>query len=399
MNNNKYFLNIVYLLISFLLIMSCIFSDRAMATLNNTIKIGVIVDMTGPTATLQTPAPKAIRTYFKHINEQGGIHGRKVNVIVEDDRYTIPLHVSAFKKLVYRDKVFMFMEIGGTGQALAIVNQFKKLKLPNFLTCTSRIFVRPTLPYHFTNGATYEDEIEIIFNWLMNIKKLKNPRIGLVRPDTEHGKVGSRSAHEQAKKYGLKLAGEVILAPSAIEAGSEVMRIKRTNANFVILHLTPSTCAVFLKDAKKYRYKPFFVGTKYTCMESMLRLSGSAAENFHATNSFAAWYDDTPGVKKIREISLKYHPGTENKIRARGYIQGWSECIIVNEGLKIAGRDLTSKGLIKAWEGMKNFNMQGISSNVTFGPDKHQASEYCKFYKADISKGTFHPVSKWIKSE
>ena len=175
----------------------------------DTIKIGVIIDLTGPTANLQTPALPAIRTYFRNVNNQGGIHGRKVKVIIEDDRYTIPLHIAAFKKLVYRDNVFMFMEVGGTGQALALVPQFTKLKIPNFITSTSRIFVRPTLPYHFTNGATYEDEIEIIFNWLMNVLKVKDTKIGLVRPDNEHGKVGSRSANEQVKKYGLELAADV----------------------------------------------------------------------------------------------------------------------------------------------------------------------------------------------
>ena len=365
----------------------------------DTIKIGVIVDMTGPTADLQTPAPKAIRTYFKNVNDQGGIHGRKVKIIVEDDRYTIPLHIAAFKKLVYRDEVFMFMEIGGTGQMLALVPQFNKLKIPNFVTSTSRIFVRPTLPYHFTNGATYEDEIEIIFNWLINVLKVKDPKIGLVRPDTEHGKVGSRSANEQAKKYGLELAADIILSPGAIEAGSEVLRLKKANPTHLILHLTPSNCAVFLKDAKKFGLKAFYVGTKYTCIETMLELAGKAAENFYATNSFAAWYDNTPGTKAVREITLRYHPATEKEIRPRGYMQGWSECMIVHEGLKRAGKNLAREGLIKAWEGMKDFDMQGLSSNVTFGPDKHHASEYCKFYKADVGKGIFHPVSDWIKAK
>ncbi|MDY7033704.1 MAG: ABC transporter substrate-binding protein [Thermodesulfobacteriota bacterium] len=362
------------------------------------IKIGVIIDMTGPTATLQSPGPKAMRTYFRHVNDLGGIHGRKVKIIVEDDRYTIPMHIAAFKKLVYRDNVFMIMEVGGTGQMLALVSQFTKLKIPNFLTSTSRVFVRPTLPYHFTNGATYEDEMEIIFNWLMNILKVKDPRIALVRPDTEHGKVGSRSVKEQSEKYGLKLVGEVIVSPGALETSSEVLRLKRTKPQYVIAHLTPSICSIFLKDARKFKCNAFFIGTKYTCIESMLQLAGKAATNFHATNSFAGWDDDTPGVKALREIVFNYSPGTEGERRTRAYTQGWAECTIVNEGLKRAGKNLTREGLIKAWEGIKDLDMQGISSNVTYGPDKHQASEYCKFFKANIEKGFFVPVSDWIKA-
>lgn len=364
----------------------------------DTIKIGVICDMTGPTATLQTPAPRGIRMYFRNLNDKGGIFGRKVKVIVEDDRYTLPMHVSAFKKLVYRDQVFMIMEIGSTGGILALMPHFTKLKIPNFMTSTSSMFIDPPRPYHFTNGATYEQEIKIIFNWFMKVLKLKNPRIGLVRPDTEHGKVGSRSAYEMAKKYGIKLAGEVILAPGAMEASSEVLRLRRDKADYVILHLTIGNSVALLKDARKYGLKATFVGTKYTCMEATIKLAGKAAENFFATNSFAAWYDNTPGVRIVKEVSLKYEPNTENKIRARGYMQGWAESIIIHEGLKRAGKNLTRRGLIKAWEGMKNFDMKGISSDVTFGPNKHQCSESCKIYKADVEKGIFKPVSDWIIS-
>ena len=130
----------------------------------DTIKIGVICDMTGPTATLQTPAPRGIRMYFRNLNDEGGVHGRKVRINVEDDRYTLPMHVSAFKKLVYRDDVFMIMEIGSTGGILALMPHFTKLKIPNFMTSTSSMFIDPPRPYHFTNGATYEQEIKIIFN-------------------------------------------------------------------------------------------------------------------------------------------------------------------------------------------------------------------------------------------
>ena len=363
------------------------------------IKIGVICDMTGPTATLQSAGPKSIRTYFRNVNDSGGIHGRKVRIIIEDDRYTIPMHVSAFKKLVYRDKVFMIMEIGSTGGILTLMPHFTKLKIPNFMTSTSSMFIDPPRPYHFTNGATYEQEIKIIFNWLMDARKAKGVKIGLVRTDTEHGKVGSRSAHEGAKKYGLEMVGEVVISPGALEASSEVLRLKKAKANYVILHLTISNCVAFLKDARKFRLGATYVGTKYTCMETTIKMAGKAAENFYATNSFAAWYDDIAGVKAVREVLRKYQLDNEKETRFRGYLQGWAECVIVHEGLKRTGKNLTREGLIRAWEGMKDFDMQGISSNVTFGPDKHQASEYCKIYKADVEKKIFISVSDWIKAE
>ena len=71
---------------------------------DDTIKIGTIMDMTGPAADNLMPYAIGVRNYFKYINDKGGINGRKVKVIVEDDRYTIPMAMAAFKKLVFKDK-------------------------------------------------------------------------------------------------------------------------------------------------------------------------------------------------------------------------------------------------------------------------------------------------------
>ena len=188
----------------------------------DTISIGMILDRTGPTVTIQGPLADGVKTYFKYINDRGGINGRKLKWIHEDDRYTISRQVAAFKKLIHRDEVFTMFLGGSTGGLLALQPMIEKSKIPVLGGPTTDILVIPPRKYYFTNGPSYEDEIKIIFDYILDVKKLQESRIGLVRADTEHGKVGSRTARKQAEMRGIKLVGEEILSPGALDAGIAV---------------------------------------------------------------------------------------------------------------------------------------------------------------------------------
>ena len=105
------------------------FSEEVRGVTDDEIVIGAIGDQTGPAASVGLPITEATKIYFRHINEMGGINGRKVRIIVEDDHYTIPGSVSAFKKLIYKDKVLSILYCGGTGQVLALMRQIEKHKV------------------------------------------------------------------------------------------------------------------------------------------------------------------------------------------------------------------------------------------------------------------------------
>ncbi|MDY7030985.1 MAG: ABC transporter substrate-binding protein, partial [Thermodesulfobacteriota bacterium] len=79
--------------------------ESARGVTDDTIKVGAVIAMTGPGAGTLFPYQEAFKNYFRYVNEQGGIHGRKVKLIVEDDRFTIPASIAAYKKLLYKDSV------------------------------------------------------------------------------------------------------------------------------------------------------------------------------------------------------------------------------------------------------------------------------------------------------
>ncbi len=121
---------ILVVLILVLLNLSLAYAEEARGVASDTVKIGFIMDQTGPIADTSLPITAGVRNYFQWINDQGGIHGRKIRVLVEDDRYSIPMAFAAFKKLVYKDKVLAILALGGTGQSTALFRSIEKERMP-----------------------------------------------------------------------------------------------------------------------------------------------------------------------------------------------------------------------------------------------------------------------------
>ena len=386
---------ILVIFISVFLVVRSGMTENVPGVLGDTIKIGMIFDKTGPTVAVQGPAADGIKMYYKYVNDQGGINGRKLKWIHEDDRYTISKQVAAFKKLIFRDEVFTMLMGGSTGGLMALQPMIKKEKIPVLGAPTSDIAVVPPRRYYFTNGTSYEDEIKILFDYMFDTLKVKNPRIGLVRADTEHGKVGSRTANMQAKLRNIKLAGEEVVSPGALDATSQVLNLKMAKADYIVLHTTTGNAAAFIRSASRLKFNPMYLGTKYAGAEELIRLTGDASKNFHMVNSFSRWYEDVPGVVRLRRLTGKYYP--KDKIKPGWFVQGWTHAVVLVEALKRGGRDLTREGLIKAFESFKDVETGGLTGPLTFGPGIRKAGDYVRLYKADVVNKRLVAITDWMR--
>ncbi|MDY7034023.1 MAG: ABC transporter substrate-binding protein [Thermodesulfobacteriota bacterium] len=351
--------------------------------------------MTGPVTQMTVPLVQATKNYIRHVNEQGGIQGKGVKLIIEDDRYTIPGAIAGFKKLVFRDKALLILYGGGTGQTMALSNQYEKHKKPLITVSLAERLVQPVRKYIFTPAASYEDEVKVIFDYILKTLNAKNPRIAFTYPDTEHGKTGLRAARERAKFYNIKMVTEEVVGLNILDASSQVLSLKRAKADYVIAHSGVGQTVVLLRDARKFAYKPTFIGDYYTCGEDLIQIAGKAAEKFIGVHSFNSWYDDTPGVGEMRDITLKYQPDT--KIQTKFYTQGWVTSLIAIEAIKKAGEDLNGDTVVDAFESLREFDTKGLCGVITYSPTQHKPNQYCRFYKPDLEKTIFTPLTDWVK--
>ena len=361
----------------------------------DTIKIGVIVDLSGPFTAATVPIKEAIATYFKYVNDAGGIHGRKLKIIVEDDRYAIPPAIAAFKKLVFKDEIFATFGPSQTGASAALFSKIDEHRLVTFPPNHSERLVTPHKRYIFMPGASYEDQIKVIFDYIMEKSKTEKPKIAIVRFDLEYGKVGLIAAEKRAWFYNTKLVSDEILAPGALEATSQVLTLKKAKATHVILHGNPSMAVAILRDAKKLGFNALFIGTLGCTEDTIVKMAGSAAKPYVGTHYFGSWYDAAPGIERMKEITLKYYPGI--KPPSQFYTMGWNMANIFTEGLRRAGKNLASETFVGSLETLKDFDSQGISAPVTYTSSSHKPNEYSKFFKADVEKERLISLTGWLK--
>lgn len=358
------------------------------------ITIGGMGDMTGPAASQALHAIQAWKNYFRYVNEQGGINGKKINLKLEDDRYAIPATIAGFKKLVYKDEILVLLGPLVTGGIVALAPQVQKERMPDIVPNSAEEVVNPPKRYIFNTGATYPDNMKLIFNYIM--KNYKNPRIAYVYPDNEAGKSGYRAVMERTKHYNTEIVTSEVLNFGAIDATSQVLNLKRKKAEHIIILGITSHAAVLLRSSNKLGLDARFYGSTYTCDEDIITLAGKAARNFIGAQCFNSWYDDSPQMKRVREITLKYHPGTEKPYRLKLYVQGWVMCQILEEAIKRAWNDLNGETLVSALESFNNFET-GLCPPLTYGPDRRKASDYQRLFKVDIEKEIFVPITDWVR--
>ncbi len=359
---------------------------------NKQIKLGLVLVKTGPVAALGLPNGWGLIDYFRYVNEHGGINGRKVKVIWEDDGFSAPKSVVAVKKLIALDKVLTIMTTGGTNQTIANLHAIKRYKIVNIPNAMALEFFKPFNPYIFALGALYEWQYQVIVDYIKYDLKMKNPRIGVVYTKKEYGKKGLYAIRARCKKYGLPIVAEVVLPTGAVDASSQVLALKKARANIVItVNLLPPMIT-FLKTAQKYDYWPKVFSFNWATDDLLVKACGEAAKNYIGANFAGGWSDNSPGMKLVRMLAKKYH--RKPKLTSL-YTVGVGQAMLWVEALKRAGKNLTPDTLRKALETFKNFKTGGVLPPVTYTSTNHAPPKMVKLFKADVKNRRLVPITGW----
>ncbi|MEW6616799.1 MAG: ABC transporter substrate-binding protein [Thermodesulfobacteriota bacterium] len=369
------------------------YTGEARGVTDNTITIGVIADQTGLAAPVTVPYTNATRTLFRSINDHGGINGRKVKIIVEDDHYTIPGAIAGFKKLVFRDKVLTILCTGGTGQTYALSSQIEKNKVPVIPVSLAEGLATPVRRYIFLASASYDDTLKLCVDYIMKDLKAKNPKIAMVYPDVEFGKNGYRATEKYLKNYNLEFSATSIINLTEIDATSQVLTLKKADPDYIIIHDAVAGLISFFRAAKQYNLRAKVLGSFYASDEDNIKGTGDAMKDALVVSPFGYWTDNIPGMAQLREITKKYYPETKRMIRS--YTQGWITSMICAEGLKRAGKNLNPDTLVEAYETFNNFSTGGISAPVSYSKTNHKGGTISKLYKVDVENQTFIPITEF----
>jgi branched-chain amino acid transport system substrate-binding protein len=358
------------------------------------VKFGIITDTTGVVADYGRQLLMGCSDYIKYINDKGGIHGRKISLIHEDDQYKTPLAIAAFEKLVTRDEVLGIFHCGGTPQTMALLPKIEKEKVPVIPPGTLEPMFTPYKRYVFTYGSTYSNQMEVVIDYLVNDLKVKSPKVGIVYWPMEWAKEGHKASKARLKAYAIDPVAEVELPAGAIDTSSQVLALKKAGADHVVIFTLSPGAINFIKTAEKFDYFPTYLTFTWGADDSVLKAIGKAAKACYVGSMFGAWIEDSPGGRELREIAGKY--GSTPKLPSL-YIQGYTFTSIFIEGLRRAGKEVSVEKFVDALETLKDFDCGGMLSPMTYTSKVHKPSEYSKIFKADTDKMIFVPITGWVK--
>ena len=354
---------------------------QAHAQPSGEIKVGGLFDLTGITSDVGKPYAQGVRDGVQWVNEQGGINGKRIRLVDVDYGYKIPEAVAAYKRMVNDEKVIM-INGWGTGDTEALKGDVNKDKIPYVSASFSGHLTDPTkTPYNFFVAPSYSDELRAWLSWVKQDwkEKGKNPKVAFFYGDNAYGKAPIEAGRQFCKENGIDLVDEEIVPGAFQDATSQLLNMKKKEAEYAYINVTTTGVSTILRDAKKLGLTTKFGSNPYGFSEALAAVAKEAAEGVTGVMPHVPFGENVPGMKKLVDFHAKHHP---NDTHDALYVRGWTYVLVWSEALKRADKDkaLTGEGVKAALEKLHDFDLGGLTSNVTYTPTDHRPSTKTSIY-------------------
>ncbi len=351
---------------------TCALAQDAPGVTRDTIKIGMFGPLTGSAAVFGK-AMFGAEALYRDINDRGGIHGRKIEVVREDSACDPAKGIAAVKKLIAQDQVFMIHGGLCSGVVLSVKPEIVKSGIPFMvLGAASYKISAPTEANVFHPVATTATVGRAMIDFAMS--KPGTKKIAVVSHSDDWGKSNRDPAVEHLKAaYNLESVADLTMERGSTDATPQVLKLRASGAEFVLAMLYPAETVIFLRDAYKYGVKTPTLGTQGVSLEDTRSRVGNpaAVDNFYVFYPFAA-PTDAPAMEKWRTLIVKYFPN--ERIENFSFL-GMGGALAVVEALQKAGPQPTREKVIAALNSIRGLETGVLSAPITFTPQEHAGVE------------------------
>jgi branched-chain amino acid transport system substrate-binding protein len=336
------------------------------------IVLGMHTDLSGPAATYGVSSSNAVKMRFDEVNAKGGIHGRKIRLVVEDTQYQVPRAVQAGTKLINRDRIFAMVAPLGTPMNNALFKDQFEAGVPNlFPLSAARSMYEPFHKLKFYGAASYVDQIRAGIQYFVT-KKGKKALCAMYQ-DTDFGKEVLDGVQQQADKLKIKLVETVTHKPTDQDFTAQITKLKGAGCDLVALGTIVRDSIVPYATARKIGWTDVdFLGSAATYDLFVAAAQGGVTEGLHAMGLTDMPYRDTlsPTAQGWFDRYKERHKADPNI----GAVYGHVAADLTVVGLERAGKDLTTDSLVKGLESIKGYRDIFNGPEASFGPDKHQGA-------------------------
>lgn len=358
---------------------------QAQGVSKDEILIGTSIDLTGPVASIGVPMKAGFEVAIDMVNEKGGINGRKLRMVYDDNGYDPKRAILGVQKMIERDKVFAI--VGMLGSAITKV--------------TTPIAVEANVAVLFPGApisSVYEPPQKLSFGFIPGYEiqmggstkyayqTLGKRKFCIMYQDDETGISIKNGVVTQLKEYGLTLLEETTYKRGATDFSAQFARMRAANCDVVMLGTVVRESAGSAIERQKIGWDVPLIAPQGAVSATMLQLAGSAAEGMYGFTPTIPIVIGKEKFPALKEVLTRYSKmaGTD-KDPDDFFVLAYTAIMLFAEGAKNAGKDLTSDSLVKGLEQLKNFDTGVGQGAMTFTPEQRLGTT--KVYALQVRDG------------
>ncbi len=354
----------------------------------NEIVIGAYAGLTGPIPLTGAQMQTGWQTAVDEINAAGGINGRKIRLLIEDDQYEPSRAVSAARKLVERDGVFLMTGLG-TPTTTVVARYLERAGVPLLfpMGASASQLNQAGLKSLFMAQPAYSSQAETVIGWMVDHGGVKAPcQINQVDPAGEDHSLGYRRA---AEKRNLPVIIEGT-ERGTMDFSAAVLKAKNAGCDMVYTGMPLESSARVVTAADRLGWHPKFVGFTTQADASLIKLLGPLAEGFHAAEITLAPESDAPSMRDYLAQLKKSHPDTPPTFFIT---YAYASMMLAAKAIRETPEPLTRKGVIATLESWKEAD-GGLLGPISYSAADHDGKK--SLYIIEVKGGRWHKVSDWI---
>lgn len=360
------------------------------------IKVGAVINLTGPASTWGQFHAKAHQEYFRYVNEvKGGVGGNKIDLTIVDHAYKVPEAVKFVKKFCTEDKmdIIATWDAGSGIMAKPITQQYKT---PNINYSTYQAILKPPVDYAYLPFGAYDMDSYAVLEYIRAIHKGKNaPKVGLLTYNNAYGKSIHDASKEAAPKLNVDIVAIEEFPTKVLDLNTECLRLKQKGAEYIFMQCLPAHITMALQSADRVGLKAPFYGTwTSTDPDFFARGKGLIRNRMHMQFPGGLPVDGTPGVKFLEEQWDRYK--TVSKFDT-AYWEGTVIAMIMERSFQRAlekfGK-IDSETINQALESFNNEHFGGLFPDVTYTSADHSGSWKARIVKINEDQ-TFEPLTSF----
>lgn len=371
---------------AFLLVTGSAWADEPGVS-DTEVKIGDVNIMTGPAAFVGKGFSLGSKIAAAEINAAGGINGRKLVIVTEDDGYVPSRSFQALTKLIEVDHIFALNGTSGTANVMAMMPLITENGLPTMVTeAPASLVYNPVRPTVFTFGANYSDAFYAQLKYIHDHGAPKEGAWGILRQDDDFGKEVEQGFDRAIKEFGVKTVPSVHFKKGTSNFSAEMAQMKQGGVTVLANGGIFAGAANILAEARKLDMDIQSAGVWSEGIPASAALSAPAGYHFMVADYVSLV---GPANDKFKAMAKKFVSDDELANVSRYTYVSYIGLTSLAHAMSLCGKDLTRACTIEKLRGMKNFDTGGLSAPVSFDNPKQLAGTSVAVYQFDVKANAF----------